>query len=270
MHTEKNVSEILDSDASGLGIRSADISAIIWSHSHFDHIGDPSTFPQSTTLVVGPGVKAHCEHAYPCDPSSALLDSDGRGRPIYELDFQKDEKDAALRVGRFPAIDYFRDGSFYLLNAPGHAVGHICALARVTSSPDSFIFMGADACHHAGLLRPNEFMPLPPSIRPPQFHRAPLPEGGGADTPEGLPARNEPFLPPSERAFPAQAQAKETLRKIVELDAQKNVFVVLAHDTSLEGQIDLYPTSANKWMEKGWKRRTRWLFCNELCHTGRS
>ncbi|KAL8674885.1 MAG: hypothetical protein Q9168_000688 [Polycauliona sp. 1 TL-2023] len=228
VQSEKNISEILDSDTSGLGIKSADISAVIWSHSHFDHVGDPSTFPNSTTLVVGSGFKHHCQPAYPSNPSSAILDSDTRDRPVHELDFQKDN--AGLFVGRFPAIDYFGDGSFYLLDAPGHAVGHICGLARVTSSPSSFIFMGADACHHAALLRPND----------------------------------EPFFMPSERAFPAQAEAKETLQKIMELDAQENVFVVLAHDTSLEDQIDLYPKSADRWMEKGWKSRTRWLFCKGL------
>ncbi|KAL8835767.1 MAG: hypothetical protein Q9176_006715 [Flavoplaca citrina] len=261
VQTEKNISEILDSDTSGLGIKSADISAVIWSHSHFDHVGDPSTFPKSTTLVVGSGFKDHCQPAYPSNPSSAILDSDTRGRPVHELDFQKDN--AGLLVGRFPAIDYFGDGSFYLLDAPGHAVGHICGLARVTSSPSSFIFMGADACHHAGLLRPNEYMPLPRSIQPPRLHQ-PLRMGCCTGTPGGQRPSSEPFFMPSERAFPAQAEAKETLQKIMELDAQENVFVVLAHDTSLEDQIDLYPKSANKWMEKGWKSRTRWLFCKGL------
>ncbi|KAL8785500.1 MAG: hypothetical protein Q9213_003326 [Squamulea squamosa] len=261
VQTEKNISEILDSDTSGLGITSADISAIIWSHSHFDHIGDPSTFPQTTTLVVGPGFKAHCQPAYPSNPSSAILDSDTRGRPVREIGFQNDNP--GLYAGRFPAIDFFGDGSFYLLDAPGHAIGHICGLARVTSSPDSFIFMGADACHHAGLLRPNEYMPLPCSIQPPRVHES-LRNGCRTGTRGLQRPSNEPFFMPSERAFPAQAEAKETLQKIMDLDAQENVFVVLAHDTSLEGQIELYPKPANKWMDKGWKLRTRWISCEEL------
>ncbi|KAL8720219.1 MAG: hypothetical protein Q9225_002881 [Loekoesia sp. 1 TL-2023] len=252
--TEKNVSEILDSDVSGLGIKSTDISAVVWSHHHFDHIGDPSTFPPSTTLVVGPGFKAQHQHAYPTDPSSAILDSDTAGRPVHEINFQRDNP--SLHIGRFPAIDYFGDGSFYLLDAPGHAVGHLCGLARVTSSPDSFVFMGADACHHVGLLRPSEYLPLPRSIGAPQ------------KTPTRIRQSREikPFFSPSEKAFPAQAEARETIRKIMELDAQENMFVILAHDTSLEGQIDLFPNPINAWMEKGVKERTRWLFCNDLPH----
>ncbi|KAL9006259.1 MAG: hypothetical protein Q9188_000981 [Gyalolechia gomerana] len=266
VQTQKNISEILDIDDSGLGIHSTDISAVIWSHHHFDHIGDPSTFPSSTALVVGPGFKAHHQPAYPSDPSSAILDTDTAGRSVHEVDFQKDDPD--LRVGRFPAIDYFGDGSFYLLDAPGHAVGHICGLARVTSSPDSFIFMGADACHHAGLLRPSEYLPLPFDLA-----QSSLRESTGVqsaptaplETPnKGQRTTTEPFFTPSERAFPAQTQAKETLRKIMELDAQENVFVILAHDTSLEGQIDLFPASINAWMDRRLKSRTRWTFCRDL------
>ncbi|KAL8646097.1 MAG: hypothetical protein Q9210_006322 [Variospora velana] len=266
VQTQKNISEILDSDTSDLGIKSTDISAIIWSHHHFDHVGNPSTFPPSTALVVGPGFKNHYQPAYPSNPSSAILDSDTAGRPIHEIDFQK-----GLQVGRFPAIDYFNDGSFYLLDAPGHAIGHLCGLARVTSSPDSFVFMGADACHHAGLLRPSEYLPLPCGISPPTLPATD--EDSSSD--KASPVRslhnnknndnnNQPFFTPSKTAFPAQTDAKETLRKISELDAQDNVFVVLAHDTSLEGQIDRYPASINGWMEKGVKARTRWLFCNHL------
>ncbi|KAL8919221.1 MAG: hypothetical protein Q9208_006882 [Pyrenodesmia sp. 3 TL-2023] len=256
VQTQKNISEILDSSTSGLGIKSTDISAVIWSHHHFDHVGDPSTFPPSTALVVGPGFTDNYQPAYPTNPSSAILDSDTAGRFIHEIEFRK-----GLQIGRFRAIDYFNDGSFYLLDAPGHAIGHLCGLARVTSSPDSFVFMGADACHHAGLLRPSEYLPLPRGITPPSS--SPVND----DTPNiALPGQNnyKPFFMPSKTAFPAQSDAKETLRKISELDAQDNVFVVLAHDTSLEGQMDLYPASINGWMEEGVKARTRWLFCNHL------
>ncbi|KAL8970190.1 MAG: hypothetical protein Q9197_003943 [Variospora fuerteventurae] len=263
VQTQKNISEILDSDTSDLGIKSTDISAIIWSHHHFDHAGDPSTFPPSTALVVGPGFKDHYQPAYPSNPSSTILDSDTAGRPIHEIEFRK-----GLHIGRFPAVDYFNDGSFYLLDAPGHAVGHLCGLARVTTSPDSFVFMGADACHHAGLLRPNEYLPLPGGIiTPPSSSSSSPVDEDTPDTallPPGQNNYDKPFFTPSKTAFPAQPDAKETLRKMSELDALDNVFVVLAHDTSLEGQMELYPASINGWMETGVKARTRWLFCNHI------
>jgi glyoxylase-like metal-dependent hydrolase (beta-lactamase superfamily II) len=34
-----------------------DIDGIIWSHYHFDYIGDPARFPYSIALIVGPGFK---------------------------------------------------------------------------------------------------------------------------------------------------------------------------------------------------------------------
>jgi ribonuclease BN (tRNA processing enzyme) len=36
------------------GVSLESIDAIIWSHHHFDHVGDPSVFPLSTALIVGP------------------------------------------------------------------------------------------------------------------------------------------------------------------------------------------------------------------------
>lgn len=68
-------------------------------------------------------------------------------------------------IGRYEAYYYFDDGSFYLLRISGHAVGHMCRLARVTAQPDeSFIPMSRDACHHGGEMRPTEYLPLPSEI----------------------------------------------------------------------------------------------------------
>ena len=46
------------------------------SHSHLDHVGDPSTFPNSTTLVVGPGFHDIFLPGYPADPKGQVLESD--------------------------------------------------------------------------------------------------------------------------------------------------------------------------------------------------
>lgn len=79
------------------------------------------------------------------------------------------EKD--LRIGGFDALDYFGDGSFYLLDSPGHTIGHINALARVTTGEvdgeeDTFVLMGGDTCHFTGQLRPTAHRPLPEKISP--------------------------------------------------------------------------------------------------------
>ena len=54
------------------------------------------------------------------------------------------------------AIDFFGDGSLYLVNTPGHYPGHISALARVSSSFNTedreeggtYVFLGGDCCHN--------------------------------------------------------------------------------------------------------------------------
>lgn len=48
-------------------------------------------------------------------PSADFLEKDTAGRPIQG--FEHD--DFTLDVGGFKAVDYFRDGSFYILDAPG-------------------------------------------------------------------------------------------------------------------------------------------------------
>jgi hypothetical protein len=60
-----------------------------------------------------------------------LLESDFAGRQFREMSFDGDDM-KGLKIGGFEALDYFGDGSFYLLESPGHAIGHLCGLARVT------------------------------------------------------------------------------------------------------------------------------------------
>jgi hypothetical protein len=64
--------------------------------------------------------------------------ADLKGRRVNELDF--DNSKESISIGRFKAFDWFEDGSFYLLDVPGHSAGLICGFARV--KPDSFILMG--------------------------------------------------------------------------------------------------------------------------------
>lgn len=138
---EKNVSEILTENDFPLD----KINAIVWSHHHWDHQGRPALFPKSTELVVGPGFKKQYTPGWPTGHDSALREDDWEGRSFREVDVEKEGKQ--LKIGRFWAYDYFGDGSFYLLDTPGHTVGHLCALARTTSGPDSFLLLGGDACH---------------------------------------------------------------------------------------------------------------------------
>lgn len=51
------------------GVSLESIDGIIWSHHHFDHVGDPSVFPSSTALIVGPGFKSN-KTTFPGSPSN--------------------------------------------------------------------------------------------------------------------------------------------------------------------------------------------------------
>jgi len=67
---EKHVADILKEG----GVDLTEVESIIWSHYHFDHIGDISTFPLTTELVVGPGFSDTYLPAYPTNPNSTLLE----------------------------------------------------------------------------------------------------------------------------------------------------------------------------------------------------
>ena len=106
---------------------------------YVSHTGDISTFPTSTKLIVGPGFKEVFLPGYPTDPKGHVLESDFAGRELSEIDFSG----SAIQIGRFKAFDYFGDGSFYLLDSPGHAIGHLNALCRTHASPNpGFIHLG--------------------------------------------------------------------------------------------------------------------------------
>lgn len=264
-----SVASILDSpNSNNLNIRSADITSVIWLHNHFDYTGDPSTFPSSTELVVGPGVRELSWPGWPTNPDAAVLDSDIAGRTVREISFSANP----LKIGSFDAFDFFGDGSFYLLDAPGHIKGHLCGLARTTANPASFVFMGADACHHPGILRPTDYLPLPRSITPSPLSSTHAADGSIIACPgsilQTLCLDQNPTVPFFEVAnsvlFSDHDAAMETVRKIQELDATPDVLVVLAHDLSLRERVPLFPEKVNDWRKLGLKENIRWLFCGDF------
>ena len=44
------------------------------------------------------------------------------------------------------ALDFFGDGSFWIIDAPGHMPGNLCAAAKVNDN-DTWVILGSDCCH---------------------------------------------------------------------------------------------------------------------------
>ncbi|KAJ7646926.1 beta-lactamase-like protein [Roridomyces roridus] len=256
----KDITEVLQQ----AGINLTSIDTVIWSHSHFDHTGDMSKFPNTTKLVIGPGTDTS---TYPTDPNAVHLESDFAGHNLTELDFT----DSKLVFSGLPALDYFGDGSFYLMDTPGHISGHISALARVT--PTTFVALGGDTFHHVGEARPRPAFqtnfPCPghlveelkTSVSTDYFW-SPNSQIGSFD----IESRAQQMLaisdlPGSVYEFPVTAQV--SLEKIATFDADPDVLVVIAHDISHRANLPTYPASLNDWKANGYKEQTVWNFANK-------
>ncbi|KAL0575436.1 hypothetical protein V5O48_006527 [Marasmius crinis-equi] len=229
IRADKDIVEQLEKG--GISLESVD--TVIWSHTHFDHTGDLSKWPTSTKLVVGPGSD---RRGYPSVPDAELLDSDFAGREVKELSFA----DSKLQIGGRPAIDFFEDGSLYLVDMPGHCPGHIVALARV--KPDSFVLLGGDTFHHVGQIRPNEHIhkayPCPGHILDATRKSISAEHFASPGTKEfDLSKRDTPLLsiPPPPSAYNDKDRSLESQKALGVLDVHKDIFVMAAHDVTLVG-----------------------------------
>lgn len=189
-----------------------------------------------------------------------------------EIDFSNE---SALKIGAFRAIDFFGDGSFFLLDAPGHSIGHLAALARTTTNPDTFIFMGADLCHHGAEIRPSSHLPIPAQVRLPcigsvRSHPSVCHDGALFNDLNVKRGRrtDEPFFDPA--LYVDLAEAVETIKRAQEADVQSNIFFTFAHDMWISDVVDFFPKSANDWKNKGWKEKSQWSCLADLTATALS
>lgn len=259
LSVQKDIREILEEG----GVSTTTIDTIVWSHWHIDHIGDPSIFDNSVKLVVGPGFREHILPPYPLNKDSMVLQSDFEGRELEELNFTQN----GLKIGRFNAIDYFGDGSFYFLDAPGHSVGHIAALARVKSEPDSFILMAGDGCLHGGQLRPSHSLPLPAAITSQDLLlNSDMPSCDLAF--KELRAQKDvksPFYSAARNGVSFNADdANMTIEYLQDADSRDDIFIIFSHDDVLLDVVDFFPSTANDFMQKGWVEKTRWAFLRDF------
>lgn len=119
------------------------------SHIHVDHIGDPADpVYASTTFLIGADARSAPErHPHHTQQFANELFA---ALPKERTRFLEPEGWAPL--GPFPhALDFFGDGSLYIVDAPGHLPGHLNVLAR-TSADGGWIYLAGDSAHHWSLI----------------------------------------------------------------------------------------------------------------------
>lgn len=157
------------------GLTPGDIEFVIFSHLHWDHIGTPSDYPEST-YVVGPGAVSLINGTRELSNGShshfekGILDlSRTIELPSPELpntpppfeDHAKLKPESRKRSSLFSKVwrpkglfrnsmDIFGDGSLFVISAPGHLDGHINLLCR--KSENQYVYLAGDACHDPRLL----------------------------------------------------------------------------------------------------------------------
>ncbi|KAK7025179.1 Metallo-beta-lactamase superfamily protein [Favolaschia claudopus] len=243
------------------GISLASIDSVIWSHAHLDHTGDMSKFPNTTRLVIGSETDTE---TYPEFPNATLLASDFAGRNVTKIDFTT----ANLTFSGLKAQDFFGDGSFYLLDTPGHLPGHLAALARVT--PTTFILLGGDTFHHVGEARPQPALqqnfPCPAHLLEEaktsistDYFWSPKSRIGAFD----LLSRSYQLLAVSDQPdsfYTDPATSQVSVEKLTAFDADPDVFVMISHDISIRDSIPYFPAYLNDWKASGLKEKTIWSF----------
>jgi len=210
-------------------VKAKDIDIVVLSHMHFDHSGDVDEFPQAQ-ILVGSGTINCITPGYPANEASPF---DGTILSHAGLTELKKSQYQAVDLGTVPTgfpfeegINLFGDGSFWILDAPGHMTGHQMALAR--TGQDEWVSMGGDCCHHRDLLddpRRDISVDVGPNGQP-GFHKDPK-------------------------------RARESIRKLELLHSNASVFVALAHDAQIDGIVPVYPKSLNGWFKIGLKKRVR-------------
>lgn len=106
------------------------------------------------------------------------------------------------------AFDFFGDGSFYVLDAPGHFPGHVAGCVRV--GPNSFVILAGDCCHNRLCYDPGQRLIS-------KWNHEEI------DT------------------------ARKTVDWLKKMHIESNTVVVLAHESERAKEMPLFPDSLNDW-----------------------
>jgi len=145
-----------------------EVDAVILSHVHWDHVGTASDFTKAQ-FFVGSGTMHILHHGagpyYPAEifvgdevpfektlefppvpsrPEDHTRAVDATRQTKHKwVEAQEDSQSHAM-------LDFYGDGSLFVVDAPGHLYGHVNLLAR--TGPKRWIYLGGDCCHDPRIL----------------------------------------------------------------------------------------------------------------------
>lgn len=142
-----------------------DIDNVIISHVHWDHVGTPSDFTKAN-FNVGAGtlevLKNGAGYLYPGemfndDELPADRTYEFPPTPLAHLDVkpappERQTRHSWTKINGFPAaLDFYGDGSLWVIDTPGHLIGHVNLLTRIGDK--KWVYLGGDCCHDPRILR---------------------------------------------------------------------------------------------------------------------
>jgi glyoxylase-like metal-dependent hydrolase (beta-lactamase superfamily II) len=143
------------------GLDPKDVDTVILSHVHWDHVGTPSDF-SNAEFVVGSGTMHLLANGgsphYPAEifnpdelPSKRTRELPPTRQEDSEKPYSSQTTHVWFPLAGFPAaVDFYNDGSLYIIDAPGHLFGHVNLLAR--TGPKKWVYLGGDCCHDSRIL----------------------------------------------------------------------------------------------------------------------
>lgn len=131
---------------SAKGIEPADVGLVVMTHLHFDHASALRDFPAARVIVSQPEwQEARGRYPFMHGYVAAQIDS----RPSYRtIDFAGAPGREDVPFGR--TIDLFGDGSLTLAFTPGHTLGHVSLIARLSGRE---ALLTGDAAYTMGTIR---------------------------------------------------------------------------------------------------------------------
>ncbi|KAF2995946.1 hypothetical protein E8E14_000480 [Neopestalotiopsis sp. 37M] len=193
----------LQEQLKALDVMATDITTIIFSHAHWDHCRPASAKFPNAKIYFGPGTSQHCSPGHIVNGQvlpSVEWDSRYFGDDEVQTESFEELAGPWTPWGPFDlAMDFFRDGSFMVVQAPGHMPGNLAACVRLQSGER--IMLSSDCCHSMDILLGRRDMAI-----------LPLPDGSTFCLHADIPA------------------ARETIRKLKECKEKFGMHIAMTHD----------------------------------------